>query len=377
MHFAYGEDQEDFRRAVRDFLEKRVSLTELPSRVDENAGFDPATWSAMAEQLGLQGLIVPETHGGSGYGPIELGLVLEETGRALLPGPLFPTIALGATALVLSGNEEAQAAHLPRIATGEATATLALTEPGDRAGRYSLGTTATVADAGHRLDGQKTAVPHGAEADAIVVAATDRDGPGLYVVDGDAPGLAREPAETLDPTRPQARLRLDSVEARRLGGPDLLRAVLDRAAVALAAEQVGGAQSCLEIASAYAKEREQFGRPIGSFQAVKHLCADMVVRIECARSAAWYAAWACAEAPEELPTVVPIAQSAASDAYFFAARNCIQVLGGIGFTWEHPAQLHFKRAVSSEQFLGSSESQFDRLAAAVLSESPAPAHAAA
>jgi alkylation response protein AidB-like acyl-CoA dehydrogenase len=370
VHFAYDEDQEEFRRTVRSFFEKRLSLTELPQRVEADGGFDRAVWDAMAEQLGLQGLIVPERHGGAGYGPIELGLVLEEAGRALLPGPYFATIALGATALGLSGDEEAQAEHLPAIATGERTATLALAEPGDRPGAYALATSAAPGHGGHVLTGEKTCVYHGDEADTIVVAATDDEGPALFVMTSDAPGLERERCATLDPTRPQARLRLAQTPARRIGGEDLLDRVLLHAAVALAAEQTGGAQGCVELATAYAKERVQFGRPIGSFQAVKHFCADMLVHTEVARTATWYAAWACAEAPEEVAAAAPIAQHAASEAYAFASRHCIQVLGGIGFTWEHPAHLHYRRALSSAQFLGTPDVQLSRLADVVLDDAP-------
>jgi len=370
MRFAYDEDQAEFLRAVRSFFEKRVSLTELPQRVEIDAGLDSATWDAMADQLGLQGLIVPERHGGGGHGPIELGLVLEEAGRALLPGPLFATVALGATALVLSDDEDAQAEHLPGIATGKRTATLALTEPGDDGASYAVATAGRRSGDGYAVTGEKTCVYHGDQADVIVVVASDDHGPALFVVDGDAPGLGRERLATLDPTRPQARLTFDATPARRIGGRDLLEVVLLRAGAALAAEQVGGAQGCLDLATAYAKEREQFGRLIGSFQAIKHRCADMLVQTEAARTAAWYAAWACAEAPEEVATAVPIARHAASEAYTFASRHCIQVLGGIGFTWEHPAHLHLKRALSSGQFLGTPEVQLARLADAAFDTMP-------
>jgi alkylation response protein AidB-like acyl-CoA dehydrogenase len=363
VHFAYDDDQEEFRRAIRSFLEQRASLTELPHRVEElDGGFDARLWEALATQLGIQGLVVPEAYGGGGYGPIELGLALEETGRALVPGPLFASIALGATALVLSDDERAQERYLPGLAAGTTLATVAMNDPRRRPATVAR----QVGKDRYLLDGEKTCVLSGDQADVIVVSAQTPEGPGLLTVDAGADGLERTRLPTLDPTRTQARLRFTETPAQLLGdpgrGPEIVGALAYNAAAALAAEQVGGAQGCLEIATDYAKERHQFGRAIGSFQAVKHHCADMLVQIESARTAAWYAAWACAAAREELPSAVPIAQASASEAYTFAARQCIQILGGIGFTWEHPAHLHYKRAISSEQMFGAPVSQWNRLA---------------
>jgi alkylation response protein AidB-like acyl-CoA dehydrogenase len=364
--FAFSAEQEEFRAMVRRFVEAHSPEAAVREQMAGERGWDPAVWSAMAAQLGLQGLGIPEALGGQGAGPVELSIALEEMGRALLCAPYFSTVVLAANTLLLSDDEEAQRALLPGIAAGRTTATLAFTEPNGRWDPSGIEASARRDGAGWRIDGSKLYVLDGHTADLVLVAARTAAGVGLFQVAGDAAGLARTPLATLDPTRKQARLELDGVAATRIGadgaGAEVLSAVLDRAAVALAAEQVGGAQRCLDMAVAYARERVQFGRPIGSFQAIQHKCADMLLEVESARSAAYYAAWCAADRAEELPAVASLAKACCSDAYLHVASENIQVHGGIGFTWEHPAHLYFRRAKSSDLLFGDASHHRELLA---------------
>src|SRR6478735_3999875 len=330
MNFAFSEEQEELRNIVRQFLEAKSPEAAVREQMETERGFDPVVWSQMAEQLGLQSLIVPEEFGGQGYGYVELIVVLEEMGRALLCAPFFSTVVLATNTLLQSGDDAAKKALLPGIASGETVATLALTEPNGRWDESGIEATATEAGGTWKISGTKSYVLDGHTADVIIVAARTAAGISLFSVAGDAAGLTRTPLATMDQTRKQAKLELDGVEGTLSGtdgaGWDVLSTVLDLAAVGLAAEQVGGAQMCLETAVQYAKDRVQFGRPIGSFQAIKHKCADMLLEVESAKSAAYYAGW--------------------------CASENIQIHGGIGFTWEHPAHLYFKRAKSSELLFG-------------------------
>jgi alkylation response protein AidB-like acyl-CoA dehydrogenase len=277
-------------------------------------------------------------------------------GRSLLCAPYFATIALAANAILTSGDDAAKKELLPGIATGDTIATLAFTEDNGRWDEGGIATTATRAGDGWTLDGHKMFVLDGHVANLLVVAARTPAGLSLFAVEGDAPGLTRVPLATMDQTRKQARLELAGTPGQLIGADGGASAglsrTLDLAAVALAAEQVGGAQRCLDMSVEYAKERVQFGRPIGSFQAIKHKCADMLLEVESAKSAAYYAGWAAAESSDELPVVASLAKAYCSDAYFHAAAENIQIHGGIGFTWEHDAHLYFKRAKSSELLLG-------------------------
>ena len=356
MEFGFSEEQEELRKSVRRFLEDKSPTGEVRRLMETGDGYDPAVWSQMAEQLGLQSLAIPEEYGGAGYGYVELGIVFEEMGRSLLCAPYFSTVGLAAATLLASGDEDAKKAHLPGIAAGETIATLALTED---SGRWDLDGVACSARAdgdGYRLDGHKMFVVDGHVASLFLVAARTDAGLSLFAVSGDAEGLERTALHTMDQTRKQARLEFAGTPARLVGGDGAASAglthALDLAAVALAAEQVGGAQRVLEMSVDYAKTRIQFGRPIGSFQAIKHKCADMLLEVESAKSAAYYAEWAAAEGSDELPVVACLAKAYCSEAYFHAAAENIQIHGGIGFTWEHDAHLYFKRAKSSELMLG-------------------------
>jgi alkylation response protein AidB-like acyl-CoA dehydrogenase len=356
MNFAFSEEQEELRSSVRRFLEDKSPMTEVRRLMETTEGYDPAVWKQMGEQLGLQAIAIPEEYGGVGFGYVELTVIFEEMGAALLCAPYFSTVALAANALLSSGDESAKKDLLPGIASGETIATLALTED---TGRWDLDgvTLAATGKGGEwKLDGHKMFVIDGNTASLILVAGRTGKGVSLFAVEGDAAGLIRTPLATMDQTRKQSRLEFSATPARLVGeeggaGPALSR-TLDLAAVALAAEQVGGAQKCLDMAVDYAKTRIQFGRPIGSFQAIKHKCADMLLEVESAKSAAYYAGWAAAEDSDELPVVASLAKSYCSEAYFHAAAENIQIHGGIGFTWEHDAHLYFKRAKSSELLLG-------------------------
>ena len=364
--FAFSDEQQEFRAVVRRFVEARSPEAAVREQMETERGFDAAVWSEMAGTLGLQGLIVPEAYGGQGFGTVELAIVLEEMGRALLCAPYFATVALAANALLHAGDERAQAALLPGIAAGETIATLAFCEPSGRFDPAGIETLARRDGAAWRISGAKSYVLDGHTADLVLVAAGTASGVSLFQVTGDAAGLQRTPLTTLDPTRKQARLDFDRVEARLVGaegaGERVLSTVLDLAAVALAAEQVGGAQRCLDMSVEYAKQRVQFGRPIGAFQAIKHKCADVLVEVESARSAAHYAAWCAAELAEELPAVASLAKAYCSDAYVHAASENIQIHGGIGFTWEHPAHLYFRRAKSSGLLFGDAAHHREQLA---------------
>jgi alkylation response protein AidB-like acyl-CoA dehydrogenase len=356
VNFAFSEEQEELRNIVRSFLDNKSSEETVRELMETENGFDDAVWSQMAEQMGLQSLIIPEEYGGSGYSYVELCVVLEEMGRRLLPAPYFSTVVLAANAILQSGDDAAKKELLPGIASGETKATLALTEANGRWDESGIEATATKSGDGYTISGEKMFVLDGHTADLIVVAAKSDGGTSLFTVQADASGLTREALSTMDQTRKQAKLTFADTPATLLGteggGWDVLSTVLDLTAVALAAEQVGGAQFVLEMAVQYAKDRVQFGRPIGSFQAIKHKCADMLLEVESAKSAAYYAAWCAAEMNDELPSVASLAKAYCSEAYFHAAAENIQIHGGIGFTWEHPAHLYFKRAKSSELLFG-------------------------
>jgi alkylation response protein AidB-like acyl-CoA dehydrogenase len=356
MNFAFSEEQEELRRSVRRFLEDKSPSTEVRRLMETTEGFDKAVWDQMANQLGLQALAIPEEYGGVGFGYVELTVVFEEMGAALLCAPYFATVALAANALLSSGDEAAKKDLLPGIASGETIATLALTEDSGRWDTDGITLAATRKGDEWKLDGHKMFVIDGQNANLVLVAAKTDKGVSLFAVDGGAAGMTTTSLATMDQTRKQARIEFASTPARLVGdeggAAPVLSRTLDLAAVALAAEQVGGAQRCLDMAVEYAKTRIQFGRPIGSFQAIKHKCADMLLEVESAKSAAYYAGWAAAEDSEELPVVASLAKSYCSEAYFHAAAENIQIHGGIGFTWEHDAHLYFKRAKSSELMLG-------------------------
>jgi alkylation response protein AidB-like acyl-CoA dehydrogenase len=356
MNFGFSEEQDELRKMVRRFLEEKSPETEVRRLMATDEGYDPAVWAQMANELALQGLGIPEEFGGQGFGPVELYVVFEEMGAALLCAPYFSTVALAANALLFVGNEKDQAEYLPGIASGETIATVALTDDAGMWDLSSTSTTATRSGDGFVLNGVRSYVTDGSTASLLLVPAMTDKGLSLFAVAGDAEGVTREALATMDQTRKQSRIELVNAPGALVGEEGGALAGLETtaqvAAAALAAEQVGGAQRVLDASVEYAKNRVQFGRPIGSFQAIKHKCADMLLDVESAKSAAYYAAWAAQERNDELPIAASLAKSFCSEAYFHCAAENIQIHGGIGFTWEHPAHLYFKRAKSSELFLG-------------------------
>jgi alkylation response protein AidB-like acyl-CoA dehydrogenase len=380
MDFAFDEEQQALRRTVRQLLASVSPSSAVRAAMATEEGWDRATWRRLGAELGLTSLIIPEAYGGAGLGHVELCVVMEEMGRALLCAPFLSTVCLAANAILLAGSEAQKRELLPGIAAGEATATLALTEA---AGRWDAGGVEAVAarDGGdYLLSGVKTFVPDGHTADLLLVAArapgsTGEGGVSLFAIPVGAAsvvGLARRALPTMDQTRKQAELRLDGVRvpaASRLGAEGLawgaIARTLDLAAIALSAEQVGGAERCLDLAVEYARVRVQFGRPIGSFQAIKHKCADMLVRTESARSASYYAAWAAATEAVDLATAAALAKAYCSEAYFHCASENLQIHGGIGFTWEHDAHLHLKRARAGEGLFGDPAHHRERVARAM------------
>ncbi|WP_345561395.1 acyl-CoA dehydrogenase family protein [Streptomyces plumbiresistens] len=371
MDAGFTAEQDEIRRTLREVLRKRCGPAELRAAVDTAPGHDPALWTALAEQLGLPGLALPEAYGGVGCSVTELALACEETGRFLAPSPLLATAALAAPLLLALGTGAQRAELLPRIADGTLTAALAvpgthlataLALTGDNDGDWAGGGRAGGVQArrvgdGWRLYGQADQVLDGHSAGLLLVAAHAggfaRSRTLLFLVRGDADGLVRARQTALDATRPRARVQLRDTEAELLGGEeaDVLTALGrlgDSAAAVLAGEAVGAADQVLGLTVEYVRRREQFGRPVGSFQAVKHRLADVYVEVQAARSAAYYAAWAAAHGEQ----VGALALAQALEALRSASAEGIQLHGGIGFTWEHEAHLYFKRACGDELLFG-------------------------
>jgi alkylation response protein AidB-like acyl-CoA dehydrogenase len=361
MNFGFTSEQEEFRSVLRRLFDEKSPPTLVRRLMETEAGWERESWRELNQQLGLTAIHIPEAYGGQGFGFIELGIVLEEMGRALVCAPYFATAALATTAILNGGTEAQKQALLPSIAAGDTIATLAFTEPNGRWDTTGIDATATPAGDRFRLDGVKSFVLDGHTADLIVVLARHPGSIGdiglsLFTVPGDAPGLAGRTLKVLDPTRRQARLEFRSVEAELLGdaggGAGPFAKTLIQAAACLANEMVGGAEKLRQSALDYANLRVQFGRPIASFQSMKHKQADMLVDVELARSAAYRAAAAAAEDDADLPAIASLAKACASDAYMQTAIHAIQIHGGIGFTWDNDTHLWFKRAKSSEVFLG-------------------------
>jgi alkylation response protein AidB-like acyl-CoA dehydrogenase len=327
------------------------------------APYDAELWRGMGE-MGWIGTAIPEAHGGAGFGYLELCVIAEELGRSLAPTPFSSTIYLAAEALLLAGSEAQKKRWLPRIAQGNAIGCFALAEGAHVATPGNLTTRAV----GGRVTGTKLPVMDGDVADFAVVAASETAGRGgLFLVDLEGAGVTRTSLTTVDPTRSHARLAFEAAAAEPLGAPGegwpLVERLLDRAAVLVAFEQLGGAQAALDMAREYAIGRFAFGRQIASFQAIKHKLADMYVGVELARSNAYYGAWALSKDAPELPVAAATARVAATEAYYQAAKENIQVHGGMGFTWEFDCHLHYRRAKLTGLMLGSARRWKDLLVA--------------
>ncbi len=372
MKFSFSDEQDAFRDTLRRFLEDKSPTSEVRRLMATETGYDTAVWKQLSQELGLTGIHIPEAYGGMGFGISELGIALEEAGRALLCAPLFASTVMAATAILEAGTEEQKQALLPPAASGEEIATLAVAEDSGNWTADGVAITATANGSRFTLDGVKSFVLDGHTADLIVVAArrpgsTGADGLSLFTVAGNATGLDRRRLEAVDATRKIARLTFDGVEAELLGSEGAAAAPLDRtldlAAICLAHEMVGGAERLREDALAYINMRVQFGRPIASFQAIKHKTADILLDVELAKAGAYYAA-AAVDGPDEddnLAALAAIAKAAASETYIQTAVYAVQMHGGIGFTWDNDTHLWFKRAKASEVFLGHASQHRERL----------------
>ena len=359
-------EQEELRGVIREFLKRYSSEADLRKQIDGDPGYDPAAWRTAADQIGMQALAIPEELGGAGFGFDELAVVLEETGRTLYTGPLLPSVVMASTLLLCSSDDQACQRYLPGIADGSTIATVAVNEQAAVWIESDITVSATVDGADWVIEGTKPFVLSGAEAALILVAARTPQGVSIFAVDAAATGLTIEQQPVMDLTRRLASLTFNRCPAVLVGvdgtGWAALEATFDSAIVALACEQVGGAAAVLDATVDYLKVREQFGRPIGSFQAIKHRCADMLVELESARSAAAYASAAVAAGAEDAAVAASIAKVYCSQAFYRIAAESIQMHGGIGFTWEHPAHLYFKRAKSSEVLFGSPSTHRERIA---------------
>ena len=368
VSFIRTDEQVMLADTVREFLASSADLDRVRDASLTADAYFSDVWQGLAE-MGLIGLAIDEQYGGAGYGFEELAVVFEELGAMVTPVPLLSAV-MASTAIAEAGTEGQKADLLPRIASGETIATLAVFEEAHDDGSTVPTTTAVSGEEGWVLKGTKRFVTDAPNADCFVVSAGTSFGVGLFLVWRDIEGVSVMPTSSLDATRPLGQLDLDHATVPHdayLGdapNPGAIERALDAGVVAMASEQVGGTRACLDASVDYAKTRYQFGRPIGSFQAVKHMCANMLVALVHARSVAWHAA-ATFDNPEESPISVPLAKSVCSDAFLKVAGDNIQVHGGIGFTWEHDAHLYFKRAKADSLLLGSVDSYRDRLADAI------------
>ncbi len=362
MDFAYSEEQEAFRELLQRFLRDEAPSIAVRRVIESADGLDRALWKKMAEELGLLGLHIPEECGGQGFGFLELGIVFEEMGKWLFSSPYFSTVCLATNAILNAASDQQKQRLLPPIAAGQCIATLALLEGNRSWDPSAIRRVATRIGEAFELSGEKCFVVDAQSADLIIVAArlegtAGADGITLVALRRDDPGVVITPIETLDLSRKQAHLQLSKARGESLGvagnAGAALRKTLDQAAVALAAESAGGAARCLEAAVEYAKSRVQFARPIGSFQAIKHKCAEVLLEVESAKATARWASWVL-EQHDDIAEAACLAKATSNDAYLQAARESLQIHGGIGFTYEADPHLDYRRARSSEELLGDS-----------------------
>ncbi|HEX3174832.1 MAG TPA: acyl-CoA dehydrogenase family protein [Solirubrobacterales bacterium] len=372
MYFDLTDEQQAIRSTARDFLAARYKSERIRELAESERGLEQSDWEEMAG-LGWPGLALPEEWGGQGLGIVELAVLFEEMGYALAPSPLLSTTVAG-LALALNGTDEQRERWLPLLASGEARGTVALFDAGTSASIGSFEMEAIADGDGILLGGEKVLVMDAASADFFLVATADGR---RHLVEADAEGVRAEPESSIDPTRRLYTLHLDGVhigpEATLNGGQEDYLPVLWRACVAIAAESTGVAQRTMEMAVEYAKDREQFGRPIGAYQAVSHRCAQMLLETENARSAVYGAAWAADADPDSLPLAASMAKAYTSDAGWRVPDASIQVHGGIGFTWEHDLHFFLKRGKANAATFGTASWHRDRVADLVLAEASAPA----
>ena len=364
--YTFTDEQNQLRDAVRKFSAEHFAEEKIRHLMESDPPFDPNVWARLGGELGVLGLSVPEADGGVGGTLVDQAVAIEELGARLACGPLFGTVYLAIPALVAASPGPARDELLAELIEGRRTAAVAMV---DRAGVFDPHAVSVTADR-DAVSGTVTQVVDGGIADVLLVAARGSDGVALYAVDTAADGVQRTSLATLDLTRSEANVMFADAPARLIAGPDEAARVLEHAlqvgAALLAIEQVGAAQHLLDLSVDYAKSRLQFGRPIGSFQAVKHRLADLLVDVEHARSTAYHAIWALADGSDDPALATSIAQAVCSAALSHVAADSIQVHGGIGFTWEHQAHLYYKRAATDAVLLGGAEEHRDRVAAMVL-----------
>ncbi|WP_350549623.1 acyl-CoA dehydrogenase family protein [Pseudoalteromonas sp. 120-MNA-CIBAN-0494] len=384
MEFSFTEEQKMIRDTAQAFLAEVSSSNTICSAMDTEQGFDPQIWQRICEEMYWQAIHIPEEYGGMGLGYVDLVVMLEQMGRYLLCSPFFSTVCLASNALIVAGTDEQKQQYLTQICEGSLTATLAYTSKNGQWDATAVQGIGTAQGDDYVLNGTYRYVLDGHTAQLLIVAARSEGSEGeqgisLFAIDSDTPGVKRTWLPTMDQTRKQAEIVFDNVRvssSQLMGEANnawpQLNKVLQLAAIAIAAEQVGGSQQVLDLTVEYTKERVQFGRPIAGFQAVKHQAADMMLRTEVARSAVYYAACVAEEAlsggllADELGEAASVAKSYCSEGYFKNAGDALQLHGGVGFTWEYDVHLYFKRAKSSELFLGDAAYHREHVAALLL-----------
>ncbi len=363
MDFGLSEEQQQLRESARAFLSGECPASFVRKVMATDDGYPRELYAHIAK-LGWTGLIVPEKFGGAGLGMLDMAMILEEGGYAAMPGPFLFSSVLAAIALKLGGSEQLNSKWLTAIAEGKAIGTVAVVESAGSIDPRDINASATKSDAGWRVDGVKMLVPYANVTDFIVVAA--KDGAGeifLFVVETKAPGVMIHSLKNLDLTRRVSSVELKGAPADRLGGgPDLFAKLIDVAAVAVAADSLGGTERALEMAVDYSKVREQFGKPIGSFQALKHAAAEIVADVEPARAMLWYAAYAQDVGGADASRTAAMAKARLCDIYSRGTDRAVLMHGGIGFTWEHDMHLWFKRARFNESYFGSPAFHRERVA---------------
>lgn len=384
MEFTFTDEQKMIQGTAQAFLSEVSTSTSIRQAMETEQGFDPILWQAICEQMYWQAIHIPEEYGGLGLGYVDLVIVLEQMGKHLLCSPFFSTVCLGANALLLAGTQEQKKKYLSQICSGDLSATLAYTSANGKWDAEAIQTTALMQNNQYFLNGTYRYVLDGHTADLLIVAARspsseNTDGVSLFVVKSDSAGITRDWLPTMDQSRKQAQITFDNVPVSKdcLMGEygnawPLLNQIIQLASIAAAAEQVGGAQQVLDLSVAYTKERVQFGRSVAGFQAVKHQAADMMQRVEVARSSVYYAACIANESlnegvlANELAEAASVTKSYCSDAFFKNAGDAIQLHAGVGFTWEYDIHLYFKRAKSSEIFLGNAAYHREKIAQILL-----------
>lgn len=367
MLFTLTDEQTLIQETARAFFAEHATSAAIRATIETDSAFDASLWTMVMAEMGFGGIALPESYGGSGLGQVELAIIMMEMGRNLYPSPYLSSVCMAASAILNSGSEAQKESLLPDIASGKRIAALAYMSV---TGKQTPDATLSELEGGFRLHGSSGFVPYGHVADLFVIAARSPNGElHLLTLDASTPGLSVERHTTMDMTRPLSTLRFDNITINAdqlLGSPEkatsALERTLDLARIALAAEQAGGAEAILDMTVNYSKDRIQFGRPIGSFQALKHRMADMMVETETAKTAAYYAACIADEGSDELAEAAAIARAYCSDAFSNCAGHGIQLHGGIGFTWEHDAQLYFKRARGSAVLLGDPATQREKVA---------------